>query len=55
LWAYARGGAALAGLAAVVQLAPAVPAASLGSLLGDRLPRDRALAAGYAVQALATV
>ena len=52
LWAYDRGGAGLAALAAVVQL---VPAAIIGPALasvGDRIPRGTALALAYALVAV---
>ena len=55
LYAFARGGAAAAGAVAVMQLIPAALFAPLGSVLGDRLRRDRALALGYGVQALAAI
>jgi len=49
LWSFERGGAALAGTAAVVQL---IPAALLGPVLagiGDRLPRGLALVLAHSV------
>src|SRR5512135_987177 len=52
VWAFGHGGAAAAGLVAVVQLVPAALVAPLGSVLGDRMRRSRALALGYAVQAV---
>ena len=55
LYAFARGGATAAGAIAVMQLVPAALFAPLGSVLGDRLRRDRALALGYGVQALAAI
>ena len=53
VWAYDVGGAAAAGLIAVVQLVPATLFAPVISQIGDRLRRDRALALGFAFQALA--
>jgi MFS family permease len=52
LYAYARGGATEAGLVAIAQLVPAALLAPAGSVLGDRLRRDRALSLGYWLQAL---
>lgn len=51
VFAYQRGGATTAGLVAVVQLVPSVFVAPLGSVLGDRMPRNHALGIGYAVMA----
>ncbi len=45
LWAYDRGGPALAGVAAVVQLLPAALLSPAIAGIGDRLPRGTALAA----------
>ena len=53
LYAYERGGAATAGLLLVAQLVPAGLVAPLGSVVGDRMRRDRALRLGYVVQAAA--
>jgi MFS family permease len=53
VWAYDTGGAAAAGFIAVVQLVPATIVAPFASVIGDRMRRDRALALGYAVQAVA--
>ena len=53
LYAYARGGATTAGLVMIAQLVPAALVAPLGSVLGDRMRRDRALRLGYLVQAAA--
>ena len=50
VWAFERGGADTAGLVALVQLVPAALLAPLGSVLGDRLARNHALAFGYAAQ-----
>jgi MFS family permease len=52
LYAYARGGATTAGLVLIAQLVPAALVAPLGSVLGDRMRRDRALRLGYLVQAV---
>lgn len=43
LWAFDRGGAALASTVAVVQLVPSAVLAPAAAALGDRLPRPRAL------------
>jgi MFS family permease len=53
VYAFGVGGAAAAGLVAVIQLVPAIIVAPLGSILGDRLRRERALALGYLVQSAA--
>jgi MFS family permease len=53
LYAYERTGPLSVGVVALVQLIPAALAAPAASALGDRFPRERVLAAGYAVQALA--
>ena len=53
LYAYERGGPATAGLVMIAQLVPAAMVAPLGSVLGDRLRRDRALRLGYVVQTAA--
>jgi predicted MFS family arabinose efflux permease len=53
LWAYSAGGTALAGLVAVLELAPAAALAPVGGYLGDRLARDRALRLTYTLQAVA--
>ena len=53
LYAYDRGGATAAGLVCVAMLVPAAFVAPLGSVLGDRIRRDHALAIGYVVQAVA--
>lgn len=50
VWAFDRGGAGAAALIAVVQLVPSAVVAPVASALGDRLPRGRALALGYAAQ-----
>ena len=53
LYAFSRGGATAAGLVCVAMLVPAALFAPVASVLGDRLPRDRALLLGYVVQAIA--
>ncbi len=50
VYAFDRGGASAAGLVAVIQLVPAIFVAPLGSTMGDRLPREKALALGYLIQ-----
>src|SRR5512132_2924343 len=52
LYAYEQGGAGTAGLVLIAQLIPAALVAPFGSVLGDRLRRDRALTLGYAIQSL---
>ena len=52
VWAFDTGGARAAGLIAVVQLVPAMLLAPFGAVIGDRMRRDRALALGYAIQAM---
>jgi MFS family permease len=54
VYAYNRGGAAEAGLIAFVQLVPAIPFALVGSALGDRIPRERALLISYLAAASTT-
>lgn len=51
LYAYERGGPTTAGVVAIVQLVPSAAAAPFGSVLGDRMRRDLALASGYGAQA----
>ena len=51
VYAFTKGGTTAAGLVALIQLVPAALVAPFGSVLGDRMRRDRALAAGYAAQA----
>lgn len=53
VYAYAKGGAAAAGIAAIAQEIPAAVVAPFTSVLGDRR-RDIALPATYAAQALTT-
>jgi len=55
VWAYDTGGAAAAGLIAVVQLVPATIVAPFASVIGDRIRRDRALSLGYAIQAVTMI
>ena len=50
VWAYDLRGVGGAATVSVVQLLPAILAAPLGSVLGDRMPRGRALAVGYTLQ-----
>ena len=51
LYAYERTGPLSVGLVALVQLVPAALLAPAAAALGDRFPRERVLAAGYAFQA----
>ena len=53
VYAYGRGGAALAALVALVQLIPAGLVAPVAASLADRYRRDRVLLAGYIWQAAA--
>ncbi len=53
LYAYDRTGAASVGVVALVQLVPAAIVAPAAAGLGDRFRRERVLAAGYLLQALA--
>ncbi len=55
VWAFDRGGARAAGLIALIQLVPAALVAPLGSVLGDRMRRSHALAAGYALQSVSMI
>jgi MFS family permease len=55
VWAYDTGGAAAAGLVAVIQLVPATVVAPFASVIGDRMRRDHALALGYGVQAVTMI
>jgi len=52
LYAFERGGATAAGIVCVAMLLPAAFVAPLGSVLGDRIRRDHALAIGYLTQAI---
>jgi predicted MFS family arabinose efflux permease len=52
LWAFARGGATLAGIAAIVQLVPAALLAPAVAGVGDRIPRGTALALAHAFVAV---
>jgi len=54
LYAYDIGGASLAGLAAVVQLVPAIILVPFLGGMGDRLPRVKALVLAYLVVAAST-
>jgi MFS family permease len=51
VFAYQRGGPTVTGLVLVAQLVPSAFVAPLGATFGDRMPRDRALSLGYAIQA----
>jgi MFS family permease len=53
LYAYERTGPLSVGIVALVQLVPAALLAPAAAALGDRFPRERVLAGGYAVQAAA--
>jgi hypothetical protein len=53
LFAYEATGPASVGVVALLQLIPAALLAPAAASLGDRYPRHRVLAAGYAVQSLA--
>jgi MFS family permease len=53
LYAYEQTGPASVGLVALLQLVPAALVAPAAAALGDRIPRQRVLAAGYLVQAAA--
>jgi MFS family permease len=54
VYAYGLHGTGQMGLAAVILVAPAAVFAPFGAQLGDRMPRQRALAIGYLAQGLAT-
>ncbi len=53
LYAYDRTGPGSVGLVALIQLVPAALVAPAAASLGDRYPRQRVLAVGYLVQAIA--
>jgi MFS family permease len=53
VYAYQRGGASAAGIAALVQLLPAAAIAPLAAFAGDRFRRDRVLQIDYVIQAVA--
>ena len=53
LYAYERTGPTSVGVVALVQLVPAALFAPVAASLGDRFPRDRVLAFGYLIQAVA--
>jgi len=52
VWAYAEGGAGLAGLAAFLRLAPAAFAAPFAGALADRMPRRRIMVTSDLLRAL---
>jgi predicted MFS family arabinose efflux permease len=52
VFAFQRGGAAETGVVAVIALITSAVVAPVASVLGDRMPRERALLIGYAVQTL---
>ena len=51
VFAYERGGVSATGSVAVIMLVPAIFVAPLGSVVGDKMPREKALALGYLIQA----
>jgi MFS family permease len=53
VYAFDRGGAAAAGIVALVQLAPSAVLGPVLSGIGDRVPRERLLIASYLLQAVA--
>jgi MFS family permease len=53
VYAFDRGGAAAAGIVALVQLAPSAVLGPVLSGIGDRVPRERLLIASYLLQAAA--
>jgi hypothetical protein len=53
VYAFERGGAAAAGIVALVQLAPSAVLGPIAAGLGDRYPRERMLLASYVAQAAA--
>lgn len=54
IYAFDHGGAAAAGAVLVAQLVPSALIAPFAATFGDRVRRDRALRAGYMIQAFAT-
>lgn len=54
VYAYDHGGATVAGLVALAELAPSVAIAPIVASLADRHPPGRVILAGYVVQAVAT-
>jgi MFS family permease len=52
VFAYGRGGAAAAGIVAMVQLIPSGIVAPFAAFAGDRFRRERVLLAGYVIQAV---
>jgi MFS family permease len=53
VFAFDHGGATAAGAVALIQLIPCMLVAPLASIVGDELPRDRALRLGYLAQGVA--
>jgi MFS family permease len=53
VFAFGHGGTTAAGAVALIQLVPAMFVAPFGSVLGDELPRNRALGLGYLAQSAA--
>jgi MFS family permease len=53
VFAYGHGGATEAGVVACILYVPSILVAPAASVIGDRLPRSRMLAASYAIEAVA--